>query len=410
MGMLFDDLPQFFGVVVEFVEVDVSVCEVCRCFVDGIGKYEVVFRIRGDVFRGGVDEVDVAVLVGGGEPFDGLVFCEGAVVCIEFIEVFAIKEGGGRRGEVVFVEEVIEACDIWRVGAGRRVGFPFSRFRFLVDGDAIEGAVAVFEVILVCFVAVVCYAEYGVIGVAVIAKERCEEDVGMLGRLYVDEFFDDGIVVVDGVVVAAAVDDGRDEDAVVEVVSAVIVVMMRRMIVRSVDGRSVMGASVMRRTDAIAVRRSVVGSHTVVAVWRSVVGSHIGSAVRSVFVETVTFRRMIAVRLHIGSAVRSVFVEAVTSRGLIAVRFHIGTLCRSLLRLHLGSCLRSLLWFHLGSCLRSLLRLHLGSCLRSLLRFHLRSRLRSLLWFYRSRRSFGRLSLFWHGTCLGALFYLCGSW
>ena len=66
------------------------------------------------------------------------------------------------------------------------------------------------EVVLVCFVAVVCYAEYGVIGVAVIAKERCEEDVGMLGRLYVDEFFDDGIVVVDGVVVAAAVDDGRE--------------------------------------------------------------------------------------------------------------------------------------------------------------------------------------------------------
>ena len=73
---LLDDLPQFFGVVVEFVEVDVSVCEVCRRFVDGIGEDEVVFRIRMGGFRGGVDEVDVAVFVGGGEAFDGLVLYE----------------------------------------------------------------------------------------------------------------------------------------------------------------------------------------------------------------------------------------------------------------------------------------------------------------------------------------------
>ena len=228
---LFDDLPQFFGVVVEFVEVDVSVCEVCRRFVDGIGEDEVVFRIRMGTVGCGVDEVDIAVLVGSGEAFDGLVFCEGAVVCVEFVEVFAIEEGGRRRGEVVFVEEVIKTGNVRRVWICRRVGFPFSRFWFFVDGDAIEGAVAVSEVVLICFLAVVRYAEYSIIGVAVFAQEREEELVGVLGRLYVGEAFDDGIVVIDGVVVAATVDDGRNEDAVIEVISAVVVVMMRRMIV-----------------------------------------------------------------------------------------------------------------------------------------------------------------------------------
>ena len=216
--MLFDDLPQFFGVVVEFVEVDVSDARVCRRFVDGVGEDEVVFRIRMGAVGCCVDEVDVAVFVGGGESFDGLIFYETAVVRIEFVEVFAVEEGCGRRGEVVLVEEVINACDIWRVGVGRRVGFPFSRFGFVFDRDAIEGTVTVTKVVLVCFLAVVRYAEYSIIGMAVFAKERCEEDVGVLGRLYVDEFFDDGIVVVDGVIVASAVDDGWDEDAIVPMV------------------------------------------------------------------------------------------------------------------------------------------------------------------------------------------------
>ena len=307
-----------FGVVVEFVEIDVSDACVCCCFVDGVGEDEVVFRIRVGAFRGCVDEVDVAVFVGGGESFDGLVFYEGAVICIEFVEVFAVEEGSGRRGEVVFVEEVVEVCDVWRGGVGWWVGFPFFRFRLFVDGDAIEGAVAVFEVVLICFVAVVCYAEYGVIGVAVFAEERCEEEVGVLRRLYVDEFFDDGVVVVDGVVVAAAVDDGWDEDAVVEVVSAVIVVVVRRMIVRSVDGWSV-----MRWADVTTVRRSIVRSHVWSVVW-------------SALVDAVSSRWLIAVWTHIGSVVWSAFVDAASSRRLVAVWAHVWLGLRSLLRFYCG--------------------------------------------------------------------------
>ena len=226
--------------------------------------------------------------------------------------MFAVEEGCRRWGEVVFVEEVIKTGDVRRVWICRRVGFPFSRFWFFVDGDAIEGAVAVSEVVLICFLAVVRYAEYSIIGVAVFAQEREEELVGVLGRLYVGEAFDDGIVVIDGVVVASAVDDGRDEDAVVEVISAVVVVMIRWMVVRSVDRRFVMWRSAF--VEAIAVRRSVVWFYV-----RSVIG------------------------------VRSVFVKAVTAT------------IRSVVRFHLGSWLRSGLWFHLGSWLRFGLRFHLGS-------------------------------------------------
>ena len=93
--VLFDDLPQFFGVVVEFVEVDVSDAHVCRCFVDGIGEDEVVFRIRVGGVGCCVDEVDVAVFVGGGEAFDGLVFYEGAVVRVEFVESSRLVIYGG---------------------------------------------------------------------------------------------------------------------------------------------------------------------------------------------------------------------------------------------------------------------------------------------------------------------------
>ena len=398
---LFDDIPQFFGVVVELIKVDISVCEVTLCFVDGIGEDEVVFRIRVGVLRGGVDEVDVAVLVGCGEAFDGLVFYEGAVIRIEFVEVFAVEEGGRRWGEVVFVEEIVETGDVRRVRTGRRVGFPFFRFGFVFDREAIEGACSVAKVVLVRFLSVVRYAEYGIVGMAFFTQERYEELVGVLRRLYVGEAFDDGIVVGDGVVVASAVDDGRNEDAVVEVVSAVIVAIVRRMVRRSV----------MRWSHVGAVRRSVVRSHfrsvrwsiirahigTVAAMWRSVFVKAVASMRRSVFVEAVASMR------------RSVFVEATSIMGRSAVRLHVGSGLRSAFRLELfGVRLRSRLWAYVGLRLRSGLWVYVGFRLRSGLRTYVGSCLRSGLWFYLcGSRSAGRFHLFGHGACFAMLFYLC---